>query len=52
MFYYYGKEGKIATEMWWDQKITMQFMADNYPLTPLALKNAGLRFLLCNGRGL
>ena len=40
MFYYYGKEGKIATEMWWDQKITMQFMADNYPLTPLALKNA------------
>jgi len=40
MFYYYGKEGKIATEMWWNQKITMQFMVDNYPLTPLALKNA------------
>jgi glycosyltransferase involved in cell wall biosynthesis len=40
MLYYYGMEGKIAAEMWWNREVSMQFMADNYPLTPLALKNA------------
>lgn len=38
MLYYYGMEGKIAAEMWWNREVSMQFMADNYPLTPLALK--------------
>jgi glycosyltransferase involved in cell wall biosynthesis len=40
MLYYYGMEGKIAAEMWCNREVSMQFMADNYPLTPLALKNA------------
>lgn len=40
MFYYYEMEEKIAAEMWWNQEVSIQFMADNYPLTPLALKNA------------
>ena len=40
MRYYYGIEGETAAEMFWNGEISTEFMAEHYPLTPLALKNA------------
>lgn len=37
---YYGLAGKEAGEKYWTDELKIEFMADHYPLTPLALENA------------
>lgn len=37
---YYGREGMDAAQKFWDGLLTTEYMAERYPLTPLALENA------------
>jgi glycosyltransferase involved in cell wall biosynthesis len=37
---YYGNEGQQAAESFWNGNLTTEYMAEYYPLTALALKNA------------
>jgi glycosyltransferase involved in cell wall biosynthesis len=37
---YYGVEGQQAGERFWNGNLTTEYMAEHYPLTALALKNA------------
>lgn len=37
---YYGFSGREAGEKYWKDELTIEFMADHYPLTALALENA------------
>lgn len=37
---YYGVEGEQVAERFWNGVLTTEYMAEHYPLTPLALENA------------
>ncbi|AFY41744.1 glycosyltransferase [Nostoc sp. PCC 7107] len=37
MSYYYGETGKKLAERFWDRQISIEWMAENFPLTELAL---------------
>lgn len=37
---YYGEEGRLAGEIYWDGGHSADWMSENYPLTALALENA------------
>lgn len=40
MEHYYGVEGKNMAQLLLQNRVSIDFMAENYPLTPLALENA------------
>lgn len=40
MMRYYGLTGKQAAEKFWSGSLTIEFMAENYPLTYLAIENS------------
>jgi glycosyltransferase involved in cell wall biosynthesis len=40
MMRYYGLKGREAGEKYWRDELTIDFMADHYPLTPLALESS------------
>ncbi|TRU96459.1 MAG: glycosyltransferase family 1 protein [Microcystis wesenbergii Mw_QC_S_20081001_S30D] len=48
MLRYYGIEGALAAEKFWNCELSTEFMAEYYPLTPLALKNA--LGVICHGQ--